>query len=578
MSPRFPTPPEVVVATATWKQRVVNVNNEVKLINDIVAFLRSRLNQEASVESLRDYLRTLELNYSEYTLKERMVHLPWKQYFRIHYKRIEMFTGDYSLQAMVQLVAREVVTAKQQAEWIERLDPLADVPDVKQYPPIPLTRLKSATRMFKLDKETTKIITDDVIKNWKALRLSKEDVKVREQIASTIQQGLRQYERYDDCKVVIFGSSVNGLASSNGDLDMNLESDEINHVLTFAQDQLRRAYIRSHIDRLANYIRRLGYIHVESISRARVPLVKFVDPKSNIACDLTITNKIARRKTLLLEAYTKADPRVRPLLFAVKRWIKARKIGDATEQGGSTVNSYTHSLMVIAFLQWVKVVPMLQYVCCFGEAATRDQIRAYNPTNEEIEDQLVTQLNELSINDDNANDTTANVHLAYGKGQACKTDKLEHNCLVCGKALPSHMVEGFQTYFYTGVVPPSPNKQSVAHLLIEFFRFYAITFKNKDHCVSPRMGGLILRSGKYWGSRLGFTARRRNGDLPAFCVEDPFETEHNCALSAYSSFWPGLRWEYERAMRTLLFDRDTTELYRKWREWPAAAYGALGIW
>jgi DNA polymerase sigma len=299
---------------------------------------------------------------------------------------------------------------------------------------------------------------------------------------------------------------------------------------------------------------------------------------SNIACDLTITNRIARRKTLLLEAYAKADPRVRPILFAVKRWVKARKIGDATEQGGSTVNSYTHSLMVIAFLQWVKVVPVLQYICCFGGPSTRDQIRAYNSTDAEVEDQLIRQLNGLSILSGNANGTTADVQLAYGDGQPCRKARLEHTCRVCGRNLPSHVVEGSQTYFYTGVVPQSPNKQSVAHLLIEFFRFYALIFKNEEHCVSPRVGGLIMRSTKQWEHRFGSAATRRNGDLPAFCVEDPFETNHNCALSAKSTFWPGLRWEYERAMRILLFEQDTAELYKNWKTWPAAAYGALGIW
>jgi hypothetical protein len=37
---------------------------------------------------------------------------------------------------------------------------------------------------------------------------------------------------------------------------MNLESSEINGILDFAHNQLRKTYIRSHIDRLASFIRK----------------------------------------------------------------------------------------------------------------------------------------------------------------------------------------------------------------------------------------------------------------------------------------------------------------------------------
>jgi hypothetical protein len=126
MSPRFPTPREVKSATSTWKQQMANIEKEVQLINTIIGFLRSCLKQEATIDSLKEYLQTLQVDYSEYMLKERMAHLPWSQYFRIRHKDIELYTGDYSQMAMVQLISRDLVSTKQQDAWIERLDPLGN--------------------------------------------------------------------------------------------------------------------------------------------------------------------------------------------------------------------------------------------------------------------------------------------------------------------------------------------------------------------------------------------------------------------------------------------------------------------
>jgi hypothetical protein len=95
--------------------------------------------------------------------------------------------------AMVQLISRDLVLTKQQDAWIERMDSfnlviridmmvywcipsliiaifpwlIAEVPDVKQYSFLPLNRLMDVTQMFKLDKESTDIITNAIINNWK---------------------------------------------------------------------------------------------------------------------------------------------------------------------------------------------------------------------------------------------------------------------------------------------------------------------------------------------------------------------------------------------------------------------------
>ena len=81
---------------------------------------------------------------------------------------------------------------------------------------------------------------------------------------------------------------------------------------------------------------------------ARVPILKLQHRATGIECDMCVDNTLAIRNTLLLRTYASIDPRVRGLVFAVKRWAKAREIGDAHR---STLSSYAHTLTVIFYLQ-----------------------------------------------------------------------------------------------------------------------------------------------------------------------------------------------------------------------------------
>jgi len=71
-------------------------------------------------------------------------------------------------------------------------------------------------------------------------------------------------------------------------------------------------------------------------------------------------NPTAARNTHLLYCYSQLDPRVRPLVMALKLWAKKNGINEARFQ---TLSSYTLSLMMIHFLQCgisPPVLPCLQ--------------------------------------------------------------------------------------------------------------------------------------------------------------------------------------------------------------------------
>ena len=88
----------------------------------------------------------------------------------------------------------------------------------------------------------------------------------------------------------------------------------------------------------------------------RVPIIKCIDSATGLAVDISIDNRRARVKTMLLSSYAKCDERSRQLMFVVKRWAMVRAI---IEPRSNFPNSYTWCQLVIAYLQGVGVLPVL---------------------------------------------------------------------------------------------------------------------------------------------------------------------------------------------------------------------------
>ncbi|RHZ41536.1 hypothetical protein DYB31_005675 [Aphanomyces astaci] len=80
------------------------------------------------------------------------------------------------------------------------------------------------------------------------------------------------------------------------------------------------------------------------IFHARVPLVKLWDSRRKLAIDISIGSSHAVGNTLLLKRYGEMDPRVRPLVFAVKHWAKQRGLNDASN---GTLSSYGADLFLL---------------------------------------------------------------------------------------------------------------------------------------------------------------------------------------------------------------------------------------
>ncbi|KAL3649502.1 UTP:RNA uridylyltransferase 1 [Castilleja foliolosa] len=150
-----------------------------------------------------------------------------------------------------------------------------------------------------------------------------------------------------EAQLHLYGSCANSFGFSKSDIDvclaMDLGNNEKSETLLKLSDILQS-------DNLQN---------VQALTRARVPVVKLMDPATGICCDICINNVLAVVNTKLLHDYARIDIRLRQLAFIVKHWAKSRRVNE-TYRG--TLSSYAYVIMCIHFLQQRRpaILPCLQ--------------------------------------------------------------------------------------------------------------------------------------------------------------------------------------------------------------------------
>jgi len=149
--------------------------------------------------------------------------------------------------------------------------------------------------------------------------------------------------KFKGSKLIPFGSTNNGLSLKGSDLDLCFQQKD--------------ADSKKVIKRITGIMRGQGMEKVQAIAGAKIPIVKFVDPRSGINVDISINNSLALYNTKLLKAYSEIDSSVRNLTLCIKHWALHRNIGDSYS---GTLSSYAWTNMAIAHLQLEGIVPNIQ--------------------------------------------------------------------------------------------------------------------------------------------------------------------------------------------------------------------------
>ncbi|KAF5952975.1 hypothetical protein HYC85_010919 [Camellia sinensis] len=171
-------------------------------------------------------------------------------------------------------------------------------------------------------------------------------------------------KEWPEARLHLYGSCANSFRVSKSDIDVCLaiEDPDVNksEVLLKLADILQSDNLQNvQVNDLAFQDLCNVLTAVHALTRARVPIVKLMDPVTAISCDICINNVLAVVNTKLLWDYAQIDVRLRQLALIVKHWAKSRGV-NATYQG--TLSSYAYVLMCIHFLQQRRpaILPCLQ--------------------------------------------------------------------------------------------------------------------------------------------------------------------------------------------------------------------------
>eukprot|EP00644_Phytophthora_capsici_P004174 jgi/Phyca11/527173/estExt2_fgenesh1_pm.C_PHYCAscaffold_170043 len=183
-------------------------------------------------------------------------------------------------------------------------------------------------------------LTIDSIALLEQLEPNTVELEAKRAVRNRVQQLLEV--EWPSCRVLPFGSSESGLGFGGCDVDLGIYFEEVDTQGQFSPQE-RVALLATACERLS------GAFHVQEFVRnARVPVLKLWDPQWQVACDVCVGGINALLNTALLKCYGQVDPRVRPLVFAVKYWAKLRGINDPVN---GTLSSYGYTLLLIFFLQ-----------------------------------------------------------------------------------------------------------------------------------------------------------------------------------------------------------------------------------
>ena len=218
----------------------------------------------------------------------------------------------------------------------------------------------TAEQMARLDRELRRIVESQ--------RTTPEDDRKRQDLLARFNAMLQR--KFQGVTLQPFGSFVSVFHTAGSDIDVSLEVSPNSNwydpremgpgVVAGAQggrgggrnrrQQQPRGYKSRKVQllsKVASELRYQKFADVNLIAHARVPLIKFRDPRTGVKCDVCVGND-GVYKSAVLGAMADLDSRYRDLVFLVKMWAKNFDCNDAT---AGSFNSYSLSLMSLFHLQ-----------------------------------------------------------------------------------------------------------------------------------------------------------------------------------------------------------------------------------
>ncbi|XP_053575933.1 speckle targeted PIP5K1A-regulated poly(A) polymerase isoform X2 [Bombina bombina] len=255
--------------------------------------------------------------------------------------------------------------------------------------------------------------------------------RLRELLLSLLQETFNEF--FPGCKLLPFGSSVNGFEISGCDLDLYLDLGEepmreghvdmrrqgqktngregekdmgeeeeweewerlkghkggqdLSELMSHGEEtdeeedispglSLQGASPEEVLDVVGKVLRRCvpGVHNVQSVPSARRPVIRFQHKTSGLRGDITLNNRLALRNSSYLRLCSDLDPRVPQLVYTIRYWARVNQLAGNPLGGGPQLNNYALTLLVLFFLQ-SRSPPVIPTLIQMREHATNEDIQ-----------------------------------------------------------------------------------------------------------------------------------------------------------------------------------------------------------
>ncbi|CEP64693.1 non-canonical poly(A) polymerase TRF5 LALA0_S13e00826g [Lachancea lanzarotensis] len=164
---------------------------------------------------------------------------------------------------------------------------------------------------------------------------SQEEISLRNSTITKIRSAIKAL--WPDADLHVFGSFATDLYLPGSDIDCVVNSS--------AGDKENRNCLYS----LASFLKRRKLAtQVEVISKARVPIIKFVEPESQIHIDISFERINGLEAAKTIRGWLTQTPGLRELVLIVKQFLSARRL-NSVHTGG--LGGFSVICLVYAFLQ-----------------------------------------------------------------------------------------------------------------------------------------------------------------------------------------------------------------------------------
>lgn len=174
--------------------------------------------------------------------------------------------------------------------------------------------------------------------------------------------------------VEAFGSFTMNIFTAKSDLDLSINFDKSNAKC------LPRVQVISVLRRFAKILRRkqsMGQLSgVLLILSAKVPVLKAVDCKTGIECDISVENKDGISRSLFFSIISSIDERFRIISFLMKAWAKANDINSSKDH---TMNSVSIISLVALHFQTRDPPILPPFSALLRDGADITKLRSFVP-------------------------------------------------------------------------------------------------------------------------------------------------------------------------------------------------------